>query len=221
LHQPFIIDIKIPTISYALKLVKKYYDEKKSVIDQIGEWPLFYRHERNRDIIESGYDFKEKKPIHILHKESPESVLVIGYNTWSIDISIINGVTKYSQNEHNIIIDDSYEVINNKNQFIEGNILEQETSKYERNKRARDKCINYYGYTCQICGFNFEEKYGEIGREYIEVHHLKPISEIQHEYTVDPIDDLIPICSNCHSIIHRRQPIYSIQELKDKIKEYF
>ena len=51
---------------------------------------------------------------------------------------------------------------------------------------------------------NFEEKYGELGKDYIEVHHIKPISEIDSEYVVDPEKDLIPVCSNCHSMLHRK-----------------
>lgn len=55
---------------------------------------------------------------------------------------------------------------------------------------------------------NFKEKYEELGKDYIEVHHIKPnlklISEINSEYVVDPEKDLIPVCSNCHSMLHRK-----------------
>lgn len=64
----------------------------------------------------------------------------------------------------------------------------------------------HYGYKCAICGFDFESQYGEVGKEFIEVHHIVPISSTAGEHDVDPINDLIPVCSNCHSILHRRRP---------------
>ena len=85
---------------------------------------------------------------------------------------------------------------------------------YERNPKARQKCIKYYGTKCFICSFNFEKKYGEIGRGFIHVHHIKPLSEINEEYEVNPIQDLRPVCPNCHAMIHKKKPAYSIEEIK-------
>ncbi|HZI88576.1 MAG TPA: hypothetical protein VFD48_17210 [Pyrinomonadaceae bacterium] len=65
---------------------------------------------------------------------------------------------------------------------------------YERNPKARKKCIDHYGHTCSVCGFDFEKEYGWIGREYIHVHHLRALSDIDARYKVDPIKDLRPIC---------------------------
>ena len=93
-------------------------------------------------------------------------------------------------------------------------------NRYERNPEARDKCIAYHGYDCQICGFSFENKYGEYGKFFIEVHHIKPISEMDESYNVDPINDLIPICSNCHSIVHRkRKETMDIEEMRKIVDE--
>ena len=89
---------------------------------------------------------------------------------------------------------------------------------YERNTEARSKCIESYGYNCQICGFNFESKYGDIGRNYIHVHHIIPLSEINKEYELDVDRDLIPICPNCHTMLHRREFSINIEELKKRIK---
>ena len=85
---------------------------------------------------------------------------------------------------------------------------------YERNPKARQECIKYYGTKCFICGFDFEKKYGEIGKGFIHVHHIKPLSEINEEYKVNPIEDLRPVCPNCHAMIHKRKPAYSIEEIK-------
>ena len=76
-------------------------------------------------------------------------------------------------------------------------------NKYERNIRARQKCLDVHGYDCKVCNFNFQEFYGDIGRDFIHVHHLTPISEIKDEYIIDPVNDLIPVCPNCHAMLHR------------------
>ena len=90
---------------------------------------------------------------------------------------------------------------------------------YERNRRARNECVRHDGAKCIICGFDFEKTYGELGRNVIHVHHLKPLNEIGEKYDVDPIKDLRPVCPNCHVIIHKSKPLYSIDEVKAMIKK--
>lgn len=86
--------------------------------------------------------------------------------------------------------------------YYEGATKTISVNAYERNPEARRKCIEHYGYDCFVCGFNFEKVYGEIGKGYIHVHHLKPLSEIKEGYLVDPIKDLRPVCPNCHALLH-------------------
>lgn len=88
------------------------------------------------------------------------------------------------------------------------------TYRYERNPLARQLCLNHYGYNCSVCNFNFYDTYGNIGENFIHVHHLKEISSIGEEYSLDPIHDLRPVCANCHSMLHRKTPSYTIEELK-------
>lgn len=97
--------------------------------------------------------------------------------------------------------------------YYEGAIKQIKINRYERDLAARNKCIAHYGLSCYICGFKFEDKYGSIGKGFIHIHHLKPLSEIGYEYELDPIQDLRPVCPNCHAIIHRRRPPYSIEEI--------
>jgi hypothetical protein len=103
--------------------------------------------------------------------------------------------------------------------FVEGATKSIKVNAYERNLKAREKCINYYGCACFVCGFDFHSYYGSVGIGYIQVHHLKPLSEIGEAYEVDPITDLRPVCANCHAIIHRRNPPYAIEEVKDFISQ--
>jgi 5-methylcytosine-specific restriction protein A len=102
--------------------------------------------------------------------------------------------------------------------FYEGTRKQVYVNSYERNRDARDQCVKHYGARCIICGFDFEKTYGKIGRNVIHVHHLKPLSEIGEKYQVDPINDLHPVCPNCHVIIHEKTPPYSIDEVMAMIK---
>jgi 5-methylcytosine-specific restriction protein A len=106
------------------------------------------------------------------------------------------------------------EELEDKNEYFEGAKKHISINAYERNPEARRKCIEYFGATCYICGFNFEKVYGEIGKDFIHVHHLKQISDIGKSYQVDPVNDLLPVCPNCHAIIHRKKPPYTIDEVK-------
>lgn len=67
-------------------------------------------------------------------------------------------------------------------------------------------------FDCKICGFNFERKYGEKGANFIEAHHIKPVASLSGNEPVS-IKDLIPVCSNCHRIIHRSNPPANWQDL--------
>jgi 5-methylcytosine-specific restriction enzyme A len=111
------------------------------------------------------------------------------------------------------------EELSNSTELFEGASKQITINAYERNPLARQKCIAYYGAKCSVCGFDFLERYGEIGRGYIHVHHLVPISTISGEYKVDPIKDLRPICPNCHAMLHKTDPASSIDELKNSLKQ--
>lgn len=96
-------------------------------------------------------------------------------------------------------------------------------NKYERSSIARKKCIEFHGLSCKVCGLTFSEKYGDIGNEFIHIHHLTPIHKIGKEYKVDYKNDLIPVCPNCHSMLHRKingnEP--TINELKEMINKNY
>ena len=103
------------------------------------------------------------------------------------------------------------------NNLYEGTKKQITVNAYERNPQARKECIKHYGYKCQICEFNFEKIYGDIGKDFIHVHHIVDISTIGENYQVNPIKDLIPVCPNCHSMLHKRKPAYSPEEIKSQI----
>lgn len=100
--------------------------------------------------------------------------------------------------------------------YLEGKVTQVLVNRYERCKVARHTCISHYGCKCQCCGFDFERAYGALGVGFIEVHHLTPLSEISAEYKVDPIKDLVPLCANCHRILHRSG--VSFEDLKNVVR---
>lgn len=103
--------------------------------------------------------------------------------------------------------------------FSEGSAKTVSVNKYERNPKARKACLEHYGYSCKICDLKFEDKYGKSAKNFIHVHHIKEISQIGEKYEVDPINDLIPVCPNCHAVIHLAKPIYTIDQVKEMIRK--
>jgi 5-methylcytosine-specific restriction protein A len=102
--------------------------------------------------------------------------------------------------------------------YIEGSATQVTQTRYERNIYARKECLKHYGYSCSVCDFNFERFYGSLGYKFIHVHHLTQVATIKQEYKVNPIQDLRPVCPNCHSMLHKQNPPLTIDELKDIIK---
>lgn len=104
--------------------------------------------------------------------------------------------------------------------LFEGSKKQITVNAYERNPIARRKCLEHYGYNCTVCKFNFFERYGEIGTDFIHVHHLKELKQIGREYEINAIQDLRPVCPNCHAMLHKREPAYSISELQEIINKF-
>lgn len=91
---------------------------------------------------------------------------------------------------------------------------------YERNPEARRRCLNHWGYNCSVCNFRFDLAFGPLGKNYMHVHHLRPLATIGTTYEVDPIADLRPACPNCHAMLHRKVPPLSIEELQSIVATY-
>lgn len=102
--------------------------------------------------------------------------------------------------------------------YREGAVQLVTVNAYERNRQARDACIARFGARCRVCGFVFAATYGSIGENFIHVHHLRELASVGHEYQIDPITDLRPVCANCHAMLHTRQPARSIEELQQMMR---
>jgi predicted HNH restriction endonuclease len=88
---------------------------------------------------------------------------------------------------------------------IEGLKTERLIAHFERNPKLRAAAIALHGTTCKACGFNFEAAYGRHGKNFIEVHHLVPVSRLASPSSVNPREDLTVLCSNCHRMVHRKR----------------
>lgn len=97
---------------------------------------------------------------------------------------------------------------------VEGGATRVTTNKYERSRINRAACIAVRGKRCLVCGVDFGEEYGILGEGFIEVHHLEPVSKIPEGTPINPVQDLAPVCANCHAMLHRRTPPLSLDELR-------
>lgn len=123
-----------------------------------------------------------------------------------------------SEVEAHYSIDDELDEV--KTSDVEGLRKSVFVNVYERSAEARRKCIQNMGCVCAVCGFDFEKVYGELGKGFIHVHHKIPVSSIGEAYTVNYETDLLPVCPNCHAMLHRKKSgkVFSVEELKDIIK---
>ena len=103
----------------------------------------------------------------------------------------------------------------------DGEVRDVHCHGYERDPKNRAACLKHFGYKCQICGFDFSAFYGPEFAGKIEVHHIDPLCRTKSGHDIDPIKDLIPVCSNCHTALHSkkggRDEVYLPDELRTMI----
>jgi 5-methylcytosine-specific restriction protein A len=216
---PFRISIAVPTPEESLNLARRSYARGQSWIGQLGEWPAWYLHERNTDMQQMWHDLQTGELQTRLHRSPPKSSLIIGeWGAWSIEVNAVGGQFALGVLPPSPSPVPAPESASSLAPLQEGSAKTVELTTYERNPAARRACIAYYGPTCQACGMNYEDKYGAIGADAIHVHHVTPLSAIGEAYQVNPVRDLIPLCANCHHVVHRRNPPYSIADIKCAIE---
>ena len=136
---------------------------------------------------------------------------IIGYS--EENETILHTPVRISFGENEMISSDVVATQDEITEFKEGKRVLSFVNRFERSLKARKKCVEKFGAICFVCKFDFSKEYGTIGIGFIEVHHLKELSSIRKEYTIDSELDLRPVCSNCHSMLHRRIPAYSIEDM--------
>ena len=134
----------------------------------------------------------------------------IGHGIWGIkDTDLLN-------------TDDLFDYMNNgeytSTEYVEGAQKTIMVNTFERNPSLRKESIKIHGVDCKICAFNFERHYGIRGKDFIEIHHIVPISHMKRNYSITPYD-LLPVCSNCHSIIQRKSQ-QMVGELRQRSRRF-
>jgi 5-methylcytosine-specific restriction enzyme A len=135
---------------------------------------------------------------------SDKKLLRVGDNWYAMDGEVVSAIP---------------EELSPSDALIEGAAVTVPVNKYERSYEARVLCIAHHGYNCAICNFDFEKFYGALGRHYIHVHHIVPLGEIKATHEVDPIKDMVPICPNCHAMVHSTRPAIGIDQLKKHLAD--
>lgn len=166
-------------------------------------------------LIHHGYDLYTFNMIFAEHPDNPEVAVIKDFE---------RKITKrYLRKEDGIWYADFLpnafpDELPSPESYAEGAKKQITVNSYERDPRARQDCINFHGTICKCCGFDFEKVYGEHGKGFIHVHHIKPLHSLGENYSVNPIEDLIPLCPNCHAMVHRNNKLLSISQLKDKME---
>jgi len=112
------------------------------------------------------------------------------------------------------------EELPSKEKYTEGTGYQISVNAYERSVEARQACIRIHGCSCVVCGFNFGERFGELGEGFIHVHHLVPLASVTGEYEVNPETDLVPVCPNCHAMLHHKKgSSMEIKELQKTLRK--
>lgn len=189
-------------------------------LDKRDEILTYYEHAINHaseiyfkvngvDLREENLNPWENLDFHIKTKfESEDNPLVSFRLTLVYALSLV--LPLFSDSEVN---DDT----ENRGWDVEGALSLKLSRSYERSRINRALCLAEHGYTCRACGILMEDKYGQAGREFAEVHHVLPVSLMETPRPVDPINELVPLCPNCHSIAHRKNPPFEIEAIIEMI----
>lgn len=101
--------------------------------------------------------------------------------------------------------------------FEEGEQYILLSKRVERSAAARKRCLDVHGYRCKVCRKSMSDRYGAKGEGVIEVHHLHELWQKDGKHLVDPENDLVPVCPNCHRMIHTEQPALSLEAVRNML----
>ena len=168
------------------------------IINQIGYDP----HDENMWIME--WEKLKIRINKILDREFEEEAEIAAICEWT---KIASGLILSLLNIENLIEEEK--------RYAEGTKNEVLSDRYERNPVNRELCLAANGYLCKICGFDFERTYGVIGNGFIHVHHIEKVADHGGTYYLNPVTDMIPVCPNCHAMLHRKDPPYLPEDLRE------
>jgi 5-methylcytosine-specific restriction enzyme A len=104
--------------------------------------------------------------------------------------------------------------------FEEGEQSMLLSKRVERSAAARQRCLDIHGRQCVVCSKSMSDLYGPMGEGVIDVHHLNELSQRNGKHRVDPEKDLVPVCPNCHRIIHTQRPALSVEAVRKMLMKH-
>ena len=191
-------------------------DSAKYVRSLDSKIKAFYKNKLHK-VIDSVYEITEENSIYRIKQDivaNPGLVYQRGRN----GDSRIEGLDLYISYLKSLLTQSSVAVPKRRTKLasavMEGRHIAREQVVIQRNQEARKKCIEHFGCKCAACGLVMSDKYGEIGKGFIEVHHLNPIHLFDDAHLVDYRTDLIPLCPNCHAMIHKLEDPGDLEGLR-------
>ena len=182
-------------------------DKSQSVLEKLGLWSLI-----QKDKATFGEQYKELN--FLLNRLAKD----LDTTLWVLDGLLFVLYQQFNDIEHSNFISEELSK-EEKGKYPVGGKKQIIVNAYERNPKARQKCLDCYGFRCFVCNLSFGETYGNEFKKFIHVHHRKPVSEMPDKYEVDPIKDLIPVCPNCHAVIHYGKKTRNTEEVKKMLKK--
>lgn len=192
----------------------------RKAIAAIGEviGPPYYNISKTRKVFGGNHAY----PNHIDIKWQDDSRdmrfdrQVFGMRTLQrFDASKLEMLIKESGNHHKGFLDEIDD-----EPFVAGGVKRITVNTYERDPKARAACLRHHGFSCKACDMSFAEVYGELGINFIHVHHVQPVSMLKSKRTIDPKRDLVPVCPNCHEMLHQGTELLTVAELRSIIKKF-
>lgn len=192
------------------RTIRLYYDGKEYEgllrTDTLGRVRMFWH-----------ADLADKYNEYPHQPENYPAIIFTKLDVDSFDVTIVDTPGSTIYNDINDNIQSEIDVDDYKN-GVEGKKKLYYSTRYERNSNNRRLAIKYHGCKCMACGFDFEVVYGAIGKNFIEVHHIRPLSSWDEAVEVNPKTDLVCLCPNCHRMVHRyKDKVLSLDELKSII----
>lgn len=176
-----------------------------------------------RPHINNAVEFDHLLEKWLLHDSVELKNIILKHKTSKNDEILINNAF-HKSTEQDILLSEEFGHDPNDLEFKEGkeklriHLIKERNRNLVQLAKERWARQNSGDISCSICSFSFSETYGDIGKGYIEAHHLLPLGVLTSD-VITRIEDLAPVCSNCHSIIHRHRPWLSTTELKNALKK--
>jgi 5-methylcytosine-specific restriction protein A len=104
--------------------------------------------------------------------------------------------------------------------YPEGTVVTVLVNKLERDKKARQTALKIHGSICMGCGIDFKKTYGKDIESIIEIHYTIPLKKLIKDRKTNPETDLIPLCPNCHAVVHSKKEVMTLKELQTRVKKY-